>query len=134
MFQPSVIKYLNRLYESDTNDSIHQKIADFFKKFPKPEDEQIHSFADSEGIDKHKFEEIVYELLGSFLGEGKSKNFTGSYDPSQIEMGIKVESEHTSSQFIAERIAKDHLSEFPDYYTRLAKMEKEAEASKNEKS
>ena len=134
MFYPKVIKYLNRLYESDTNDSIYQKIADFFIKFPKPEDEQIHSFAESEGIDKHRFEEIIYEMLGSFLGNGKSKNFTGSYDQDQIKMGIEVEHEHTSSSFIAERIAKDHLSEFPDYYTRLAKMEKEAEVAKNEKS
>jgi hypothetical protein len=28
---------------------------------------------------------------------------------------------------IAKEIAMDHLAEFPDYYTRLDKMEKEAE-------
>jgi hypothetical protein len=41
-------------------------------------------------------------------------------------MGIKVEMEHTTDPLIAKRISLDHLSEIPDYYTRLAKMEKEA--------
>ena len=44
----------------------------------------------------------------------------------QLRMGIKVESEHTNSQTTAKEIAMDHLSEMPDYYTRLDKMEKEA--------
>ena len=45
----------------------------------------------------------------------------------QLSMGKKVEHEHTGSMAKATEIAMDHLSEFPDYYTRLAKMEKEAE-------
>ena len=45
----------------------------------------------------------------------------------QLSMGKKVEHEHTGSMGKATEIAMDHLSEFPDYYTRLAKMEKEAE-------
>ena len=44
----------------------------------------------------------------------------------QLRMGVKVESEHTTSQTTAKEIAMDHLSEMPDYYTRLDKMEKEA--------
>jgi len=32
--------------------------------------------------------------------------------------------EHTTFKFIAEKIAKDHLCEFDDYYERLEKMEK----------
>lgn len=45
----------------------------------------------------------------------------------QLRMGVKVESEHTNSPSTAKEIAMDHLSEMPDYYTRLDKMEKEAE-------
>ena len=45
---------------------------------------------------------------------------------SQINKGKKVEHEHTNSDKIAKDIAKDHLSEFPDYYDRLEKMEKKA--------
>ena len=48
------------------------------------------------------------------------------YDPQQLAMGIKVEMEHTDNEEIAKRIAKDHLDEFSDYYTRLEKMENEA--------
>ena len=29
------------------------------------------------------------------------------------------------------KVARAHLNEFPDYYTRLAKMEAEAEANRN---
>lgn len=43
----------------------------------------------------------------------------------QIEIGIKVEREHTSDEAEARLIAMDHLVELPDYYTRLDKMEKE---------
>lgn len=44
----------------------------------------------------------------------------------QIKMGIKVEHEHTPKRGIAQEIAMDHLTEFPDYYTRLHKMEAQA--------
>lgn len=44
----------------------------------------------------------------------------------ELRMGKKVEHEHTNDTSKATEIAMDHLSEIPDYYTRLAKMEKEA--------
>lgn len=44
----------------------------------------------------------------------------------QLEIGTRVEMEHTKSKRVARRIAKDHLREIPDYYTRLLKMEKAA--------
>ncbi len=37
----------------------------------------------------------------------------------QLEMGLKVEKEHTSDIQAATEIALDHLNEKPDYYTRL---------------
>jgi hypothetical protein len=43
---------------------------------------------------------------------------------SQLEMGIKVESEHTGSKKMARMIALQHLEELPDYYSRLKKAEK----------
>jgi len=104
---------------------VEKKIIDFFKENPNPKDSQIHSFSEREGIDTHKFEEIVYSILGSILGHGLSKDFKGEYDPKQIEMGLKVEMEHTNSKIIALRIVKDHLAELPDYYNRLKKVEGE---------
>jgi len=41
----------------------------------------------------------------------------------QLEMGLKVEMEHTEDMDIAKKIAMDHLAEDPHYYTKLAKME-----------
>ena len=50
------------------------------------------------------------------------------FDSYQLEIGTKVEMEHTDDVDIAKEIAKDHLSEIPDYYTRLTDMEEEYES------
>lgn len=107
-------------------DNIHNKIIKWFMENPNPEDKKVHSFADSIGIEPDKLEGHIYMILSSILNEGKSKNFKGKYDPEQIKMGVKVEVEHTPNTLIAEKISKDHLSEIPDYYTRLLQMEKAA--------
>lgn len=41
------------------------------------------------------------------------------YDPKELEMGIVVEMEHTTDKEKAKQIAKEHLDETPDYYSRL---------------
>ena len=51
----------------------------------------------------------------------------------QIEKGKKIESEHTDDEEKQIEIASDHVSEFPDYYDRIEKMEKEAEKYWKEK-
>jgi len=45
----------------------------------------------------------------------------------QLQKGIGVEMEHTNDKEKATEIATDHISEFPDYYDRLGKMEKKAD-------
>jgi hypothetical protein len=35
----------------------------------------------------------------------------------ELEVGLKIELEHTKSKEIAKEIAMDHIAEFPDYYT-----------------
>lgn len=42
----------------------------------------------------------------------------------QLHMGINVELEHTTDRSEAREIALDHLREMPDYYSRLADMER----------
>lgn len=59
------------------------------------------------------------------------------FDVEQFRMGLGVELEHGArdpdtnvtddDEQTTGRIARAHLNEFPDYYTRLAKMEAEAE-------
>jgi len=43
------------------------------------------------------------------------------FDSKQLEMGIKVELEHTKDEKLAREIAMDHLKEDPHYYTKLSK-------------
>ena len=59
-----------------------------------------------------------------------------AFDVEQFRMGLNVELEHGRQDpatdvtgddpVITGRIALAHLNEFPDYYTRLARMEKDA--------
>jgi Mn-dependent DtxR family transcriptional regulator len=63
---------------------------------------------------------------------------TAPFDVEQFRMGMDVELEHglhdlmtnvtDSDPIVTGKIALAHLKEFPDYYTRLARMEAEAEA------
>lgn len=46
------------------------------------------------------------------------------FNKRQLAMGVKVEKEHTNDPKIAKMIAKAHLSEIPNYYTYLNKMER----------
>ncbi|HEY7079350.1 MAG TPA: DUF5661 family protein [Nitrososphaeraceae archaeon] len=78
--------------------------------------------------------------IGESLGIDWSK-----FDVEQFRMGLDVELEHgkrdpntnvtQDDEVITGKIALAHLNEFPDYYTRLQKMETEAEnTSKTNKS
>jgi hypothetical protein len=57
----------------------------------------------------------------------KKFNVPVSKIKNQLELGIKVESEHTDSKEQQREIAMDHLAEIPDYYDRLKKMEDQGE-------
>ena len=62
---------------------------------------------------------------------------TSPFDVEQFRMGLGVELEHgrhdpntnvtDDDEHTTGKIARAHLNEFPDYYTRLAAMEAEAE-------
>jgi len=52
------------------------------------------------------------------------------FDPRQLQTGIRIEmEEHTKNPVVAKEIAKDHLSEHPDYYSWLVEMEMAAAAT-----
>lgn len=53
----------------------------------------------------------------------KAVNDSIDYDPDELAKGIKVEMEHTTNKEAAETIAKQHLAEVSDYYTRLEKID-----------
>lgn len=72
------------------------------------------------------------KLIGEKLGINWSK-----FDVEQYRMGMEIELEHgtinpltnvtNDDLLLTGKIALAHLNEFSDYYTRLNKMEKEAE-------
>jgi uncharacterized protein DUF5661 len=76
--------------------------------------------------------------IGEALGVDWNK-----YDIEQFRKGLDVELEHGvrdpqtnvthDNEMITGKIALAHLNEYPDYYTRLDKMEKEAKEFHNEK-
>ena len=117
-------KYITEKVEK--MDALEIKILEWFAENPYPEDKQVHAFSEELNIDEHEFERHIYAILSSIVSEGKSAKEKKDYSESELKLGIKVEMEHTSFPAIAKKIAKDHLAEIPDYYTRLAKMEKEA--------
>jgi DNA-directed RNA polymerase alpha subunit len=63
---------------------------------------------------------------------------TSPFDVEQFRMGMDVELEHGTQDpetnvtdddlTVTAKIARAHLNEFPDYYSRLATMETEAQA------
>ncbi|PIX33265.1 MAG: hypothetical protein COZ58_08330, partial [Candidatus Infernicultor aquiphilus] len=81
---------------------------------------------------KKHFNVSEAEKIGKKLGITWDK-----FDLEQFRMGMDVELEHglrdpatnvtNDDPLTTGKIALAHLTEFPDYYTRLAKMEKEAE-------
>lgn len=78
-------------------------------------------------------EEVMYK--GNKITIGKHDKTTDShYDPHELQMGVDVEKEHTNDERTAKNIAKDHLSELPDYYSRLKKMEHAKEGHPSFKS
>ncbi len=46
-----------------------------------------------------------------------------SFNQKELNDGIIIELEHTDDKELSKDIAKDHLEEFPNYYTELKKME-----------
>lgn len=48
------------------------------------------------------------------------------FDPDELALGVKTESEHTTDENLAREIAMDHLTEDPKYYTKLKKFESKA--------
>lgn len=67
--------------------------------------------------------EVGNELEGGMADDSSLSDFC----PKQLALGLEVEMEHTDDPKVALEIAMDHLTELPDYYTRLNDMEADAE-------
>jgi hypothetical protein len=80
-----------------------------------PESDEVEQLAQDK--------EETGDMLQGGLGDEKSPL---EFDPDQVLKGLSVEMEHSDNPMIALEIALDHLTEIPDYYDRLEKMEADA--------
>lgn len=63
------------------------------------------------------------EQIPGGLAKGKKPS---DFDQKALAKGTKVEMEHTEDETVAQEIAMDHLTEDPDYYDKLEKIERHA--------
>lgn len=88
----------------------------------------IHHLAKKDSREEHKEEDAESACIEDLA----RKHGVSLEDIThQLEMGLKVEMEHTEDMNIAKKIALDHLAEDPHYYTKLSKMEGKGENAEN---
>lgn len=114
------------------------EVIKFLHENPNPSDDELHGWAEETGLEVEEVEEVVYTLATAMVellhnGKAFESGLTeDDLDPDEIDIGIEIESEHTTNDMIAKRIAMDHLVEIPDYYSRLVDMEDEAKKDMGE--
>jgi hypothetical protein len=65
-------------------------------------------------------------LTEKFTPTGLAKKYKTTYQAviTELNKGIRVESEHTGNKLVAKKIALDHLAEDLFYYSKLKKIER----------
>ena len=58
-------------------------------------------------------------IVGAPLGNPPRRAFRYAASKRELAIGTRIEMEHTRSKRVARRIAREHLAERPDYYTRM---------------
>ncbi len=120
------LKIKEQMEQSENDQELIKKAIEFLRQNPYPDDDKVHEWASQIGIDPHKLEPVFYKIATNFAQLGKHRDVPDDkYDSDQLKMGIEVEKEHTDCPLLSKEIAKDHLAEIPDYYTRLKNMEEE---------
>jgi len=119
---------LEDFFNENTSEKIIEveDIVKFLIDNPRPTDDQMHSWAESNGYNPKSVEEEIYKILAGMIRRmSRSLNVPDSnFIPDELKSGIKVEKEHTDSEAISKMIAKDHLTECATYYSRLDELEK----------
>jgi hypothetical protein len=102
---------------------MHQTFKQFLIEDSKKPD--LNELAQKLGVSYEDIKKLPLKDLEVILHYVGKHDFSpdSKFDKKELNMGIKVEMEHTNSKIIAKLIAKDHIKEFKDYYTRLKKME-----------
>lgn len=119
------------------DDNHEELIIQFLKDNPFPTDEELHTWAEEQGLNVHEVETQIYKLATLFVkfwtgGRANKKGLTLNDIPKdELQLGIKIELEHLDnddvfSKMIAARITLDHYAETTpkSYYKPLLEMEK----------
>lgn len=116
-----------RIAHTENDAAVCGEIIDFLKDNEHPTEQDFAKLANTCGIEVDDLMSKIYAIAHAFVvSVGKhSDKQDEDFDAEQLAHGVEVEKEHTSNEMIAKMIAKDHLSEFPDYYTGLKKMEQD---------
>jgi hypothetical protein len=86
-------------------------------------EEYRRAIKDAHQVDIKNFKDSI---KGGFA-DGKAVT---NYDLKELLEGIKWERVHTNDSLLALEMAMDHLERIPDYYLRLARMERECVSEK----
>jgi hypothetical protein len=70
-----------------------------------------------------KIKKIARKFKQQLAGGLADKKNPADFDQKALAKGIKVELEHTDDKDLAKEIAMDHLTEDPNYYNKLEKIE-----------
>ena len=66
-----------------------------------------------------KYKDFFINEDGQLKGGVGDATAPSTVNPAQLAIGVQVEMEHTNNEKIATEIALDHLTEDPEYYTKL---------------
>jgi hypothetical protein len=83
--------------------------------------QRVAAAGDSEAAKLARADRDALQSLVVRIQAGIHRNPT---DPGEMRRGMRHEREHTPDPVVAAAIACDHLEEIPDYYTRLAELER----------
>jgi len=111
------------------NKKIKRLIIKLIKTKPMLDENDIDEMAEKLGIEHDDIENQIFQMFHKLIQYAPGKHMDTpdeKFDPEQLKMGIEIEKEHTDCPVLAKEIAKDHLAEIKNYYSRLNKMEKDA--------
>ena len=118
------VQNLSKFVDIQDKMQVQKAIIDMFKLHPEVTDDMIGKLARNLKMEEPALENEIYAILSSFFNKGRwAENPNKPIDPNELQAGIATEMEHTSNPLVAEKIARDHLSEDAMYYTHLKEME-----------
>ena len=97
----------------------------FFRENPSASRADFLALDKALSVTREVLENLEFELCKSLCSKiGKHVNHGDEdVDQDELQKGIEHELEHTNDEYIARLIALDHLSEMPDYYTKLSAVD-----------